>query len=404
MLLRLARWALAVTAAAAPLYVIRWRAGPFPTTLLENLELITIALYIAVLVMHRKPLPFRTPLDIPLALFAVAALIGIAVAPDHRGALGIVRAYVLEPMAMFYVACALLQSEAAMDALLVALAGGAILFSALEIATFARALLTHSLNPSFAAAAFGINANSVALYLEPLIGLATGIAFFGSGRYRALALITLAFLLPAELATLSRGGLLALGALFIAAILTIRAPRVRLVLVGIAAAGVVGVLTLPVIGARVLGGFDPVWGTFAERGRIWAATVRMLRDHPLFGAGVNAYQAAMAPYRAADRLLIPEPYPHNILLTSYTETGLLGLFAFVWLLIALIVLPWQAFRRATGLHRGLLWGVGAAFAMVLVHGLVDSPYWKNDLSLEFWMIAAVGMVSRQIVYNSSPPR
>jgi len=391
-----------VSAAAAPLYVIRWRAGPIPTTLLENLELITIALYLTVLATRRRPRPFRTPLDIPIALFVIAALIGIVVAPDHRGALGIVRAYVVEPVAMFYVAIALLQSAVAIDTLLAAGAAGAIAFSTIEIATFGRAAVTNSLNPSFASAAFGINANSVALYLEPLIGLAAGIALFGHGRYRAIAAITLLFLVPAELATLSRGGLLALGALAMIAIVSVRAPRLRLGLIAVAAAGAVGVLTLPVLGARVLGGFNPVWGTFAERGRIWAATVRMLRDHPVFGAGVNSYQAAMAPYRTADPNLVPEPYPHNIFLTSWTETGMLGLVAFSWLLGALVVLPWRAFSKAIGLQRALLWGVGTAFAMVLVHGLVDSPYWKNDLSLEFYMLAAVGMVSRRFVYNSSP--
>jgi hypothetical protein len=28
-----------------------------------------------------------------------------------------------------------------------------------------------------------------------------------------------------------------------------------------------------------------------------------------------------------------------------------------------------------------------------VHGLVDSPYWKNDLSLEFWILAALEVVA-----------
>ena len=29
----------------------------------------------------------------------------------------------------------------------------------------------------------------------------------------------------------------------------------------------------------------------------------------------------------------------------------------------------------------------------MVHGLVDSPYWKNDLSLEFWTLAAIEVVA-----------
>jgi hypothetical protein len=24
-----------------------------------------------------------------------------------------------------------------------------------------------------------------------------------------------------------------------------------------------------------------------------------------------------------------------------------------------------------------------------VHGLVDSPYWKNDMAVEFWLVVAI---------------
>jgi len=31
--------------------------------------------------------------------------------------------------------------------------------------------------------------------------------------------------------------------------------------------------------------------------------------------------------------------------------------------------------------------------MWTIHGLVDSPYWKNDMSVEFWILAALVVVS-----------
>ena len=101
----------------------------------------------------------------------------------------------------------------------------------------------------------------------------------------------------------------------------------------------------------------------------------------------------MAPYRLADSNLVPEPYPHNIVLTSWTELGILGALAFVYVLFSLAVRPWFFWRRASGIYRPLLWGTGAAFVMVAVHGLVDSPYWKNDLILEFWMLAALQVIA-----------
>jgi hypothetical protein len=30
-----------------------------------------------------------------------------------------------------------------------------------------------------------------------------------------------------------------------------------------------------------------------------------------------------------------------------------------------------------------------AIAAMVVHGLVDVPYWKNDLSVEFWALLAL---------------
>jgi len=34
---------------------------------------------------------------------------------------------------------------------------------------------------------------------------------------------------------------------------------------------------------------------------------------------------------------------------------------------------------------------------MVVHGLVDVPYWKNDLSLEFWVLLALSWAGRHVV-------
>jgi hypothetical protein len=41
----------------------------------------------------------------------------------------------------------------------------------------------------------------------------------------------------------------------------------------------------------------------------------------------------------------------------------------------------------------VLWGL---------HGIVDSPYWKNDMAVEFWLVAAIGFAAVQAI--SSPLR
>jgi hypothetical protein len=41
--------------------------------------------------------------------------------------------------------------------------------------------------------------------------------------------------------------------------------------------------------------------------------------------------------------------------------------------------------------------------MWTVHGIVDSPYWKNDMSVEFWILAAIEVVViRETVRHARP--
>src|SRR5260221_9330255 len=95
---------LPVTVGSLPLYVVRWKYGPISTTLLEILVVATIALY---LIGRRRDGAFRlnrTPYDIPIVLLLIAGAIAVLVPPDRWHALGLYRAYFLEPIAIFYVA------------------------------------------------------------------------------------------------------------------------------------------------------------------------------------------------------------------------------------------------------------------------------------------------------------
>jgi len=86
-------WLLAATAACLPLYVVRYRVGPLPTTLLEDLIGITVAAYALTLWAERRLPAARTAYDIPILLLLVAGILGIVASPDHTRALGIYRAY-----------------------------------------------------------------------------------------------------------------------------------------------------------------------------------------------------------------------------------------------------------------------------------------------------------------------
>jgi O-antigen ligase len=383
-----------------PLYIVRWRVGPLPTTLLENLILLTCVLFALTWWRHRAPLPRRTPYDIPIAIFLLAGAVGIFIAPDHRAALGVYRAFLLEPVAIFYVATAVLSLPADLKPILAAGAVSACVFSVIVVVTFLSVYLSGHLVASSAPGALGINPNAVALYLEPMAALALGFVLFATSRNsRLVGVIVLAFVLPALVCTLSRGTLLAGAVLALVAVFSVRDLRVRLALLGSAVIGGLALSQIPFVAARLAHQFDPHQATFALRVAIWSVTFRMLGDHPIFGAGISGYQTVMAHYRT--RNLHPEPYAHNIFLTTWSEVGLIGMIAFALILFGLMWRAWRSIDSARD-TRPLLWGLFAAWLVFVVHGLVDSPYWKNDLSLEFWILASLEVVAIAAIQRSRP--
>jgi O-antigen ligase len=80
-------------------------------------------------------------------------------------------------------------------------------------------------------------------------------------------------------------------------------------------------------------------------------------------------------------------------LTFWVEVGLLGMVAFAVIFFGLLYRGWRAFPKASGFYHAVLWGVLGSLVLWGVHGLVDSPYWKNDMSVEFWILAALELVA-----------
>ena len=138
---RLAVWILAVTAASLPLYVVRWRAGPVPSTLLEALIAVTVAAYLVTLWTEKRLPAARTVYDIPIALLLVAGIVGIVVAPDHVRAVGIYRAYFVEAIAIFYIAVDLLRTREDLTRVLTVAAAGSCVMAIGQIFLFVLSLI-----------------------------------------------------------------------------------------------------------------------------------------------------------------------------------------------------------------------------------------------------------------------
>jgi putative inorganic carbon (hco3(-)) transporter len=376
-LLRFSRWMLYATVAGMPLYVVRWHYGPLPTTLLETLIFVTVGLYVIARLREGKRRPVSTPYDIPILLLLLAGAVSVVVAKDHRAALGLYRAYFIEPVAIFYVAVDLLRNAQHLLRTVFAFAIGSSAFAVINLAVFVRALLAHAVNVGAAPNAFYGDANPVAMYLEPPVAFATALVLFGQGRrLRLMGAAWLAITGSALTVMFSKGSYAALAVLVIVVLLT--APRWRLPLFGALLVAIAAATQIPLLMQR-LATIPP---SLNGRQEIFGAALGMIRDHPLLGLGLGGFSYAF-------RGVTPEIYPHDMWLTFWVEVGLLGVVAFSVILFSLLWRGWRAWPSMQGVYRPLLWGVLGGLVLWTVHGLVDSPYWKNDMSVEFWTLAAL---------------
>ncbi|HKW07758.1 MAG TPA: O-antigen ligase family protein [Candidatus Dormibacteraeota bacterium] len=397
-LVKASRWALAVTLAALPAYVLRFKIGPIPSTGLEVLVIVTIVLYVVGRWREGMRRPVRTPLDIPILILLLTGLIGVIVPHDHLGALGIYRAYFIEPVLLYYVAVDLLRQAEDFRDLLVGFGVGSTAFALLQLGAWAVAVAHGSVDIRAAPEAIYTSANSVALYLEPAAALALGLVVYSlPGRVRWLALAWLVVLTAASILTLSRGLYAAFGAVVLFGIVSISNARVRWALIIAVIVIGLGSLRIPYISTRVFGvhGPETSFDSLAQRFSIWTSSIHLIRDHPIFGVGLRAYQTAIVPYVLPGE--VPELYPHNVWLAFWVQVGIAGLLTFVFIFLWMLVVAWRTFQRATGITKAVLWGVVAALIMFGVHGMVDTPYYKNDLAVEFWFLAALNIAAIAMV-------
>ena len=391
----------ALTCALMPAYTLRWRIGFYPSTVLEVAIVLTVVAFVLESWRARTMPSFRTPLTVAALIFLLAGAIEVVASPDRRAALGIYRAYLIEPVAFFFVLGLVVRRWRDATVVMAGLAAAGLIVGIANSVVILDAIRHHTISPGVTGpVTIFTNANDIALFLVPLIALAGSITLYSQDRReRIVAVVCLAFAAVSTLLSFSRGGYLALAAVAIGLALS---HRHRWWFVSAAAAAAIALLLIPAINHRigVELDFSNPQNTLVGRFELWRVSLQMLQQHALFGGGLSGFAQTIAPYwnpTHSDRFI----YPHNIVLTFWSETGLLGLFAFAWILVAAFILSWQVWRSQS-VWRPIGLGVLLFLVGVVVHGLVDVPYFKNDLSLEFWALLGLVWAARRWADEKAP--
>ena len=239
--------------------------------------------------------------------------------------------------------------------------------------------------------------NNLALLLGRLAPFTAAVALFLTPpqertRRRLYALACVPLFLVLAL-TFSRGAYI--GVLAAAGVVAVLVGGRRM----LAALGAVGALGAGVFLANSLLHFLPEritsLGSTALRAGLWRSALAMLRDHPIFGVGLdqflNQYQYYVEETNDYERLT---NHPHNIILDFWLRLGIIGLLVWIGTVVQFVRVAYALTRSGDAVRRALALGLLALLTDLLVHGLIDNSYFLMDLALVFWTACAILQILR----------
>ncbi len=398
-------WAVLALLVGLQAYGIRAQILGMPTTLLE------FGIYVVAIVSvwqgdWRGVRP-RTLIErygwwlAPPLLWLGAAVIGTIVAPDVRTAAGILKGWMFDPLVLglMVLRCA----ERAAD--------GERWWRNVTAALLAGAVLTtlhgfwQTASQELARLQSGWDSpNVLAMYLVPplVMTLAQFLqpAFRSGERRRIWAWGLGALVVTAGVVrTGSYGAWLALfAALAVAVLWQWKGATVhwrRAVGAGLVLVGLIGPWAVVRYGAWPTGSHrNETYGITSGDVRfvLWSKAVSEIARRPIFGQGLGQWQGEFVCWARSEGLLsIRNPglaielthaslFPHQLWLTTWLSLGLLGVLA----LAGAVVLVFSIAGSAAAVP-------AAALTAILVHGMVDTPAFKNDLAVLLWAAFAFAM-------------
>lgn len=365
-----------------PAYLLHLTITGIPTTILElSLYALGLAVLLSLLAhrLDRRWPRFPKTLLVLLAVWAIAWAVATIGASDHRAALGALKAWLVDAYIFGGLLALLIRSERERRQLLqVALISGVIV----AVAGFYEYVFRHaSLQDGRLSSFFHPVPNYAAMYLAPLIVI--GLAALLMKYIRPRWWIAVGVIIVALAMTFSYGGYMSLGAGSIIIWLTLPKGglKTKLLIGGVVAAGLIVIMLSTTKNfAEHFTNADRTSGLVRQQ--IWVTSWALIQQRPVLGLGPNNFEAA---YRRE----LPKHYfpplewlvaqPHNLALALWLETGLLGLLTFAALCCCYVRTVWRNFLPRPD-QRAAAVASMAALTAILIHGLVDTPYFKNDLA------------------------
>ncbi len=372
-----------------PLYLIRLKFFGLPTNVLELLAVLTI---VAWGIKNRKNLwenIFLLPktLLISLVLILLGLLLSLFFNNSYMTGFGILKSWFVIPLLFSYALYSVLQKENFLEKIYASLYFSAVLVGFIAIVYKLLGIVTYDNRLQ----AFYSSPNYLAMFLAP--GVFFGIYFLIKYALQKKTwwfwfhLFSLICLLAALFLTYSYGAWLAVFmSILITAIFTLYNKKT--VFAAIVFAIVFSALIFQTNTEKFSGIFSER-SSWVSRLTIWKSSLLMLKENPLLGIGPGNFQSKYLEFQKyfPPYLEWAVPEPHNIFLAFWLQSGLLGLMGFLLLLCFVFKNIWSILKNKKDAL--LVAPVFMFFVYIVLHGLIDTPFWKNDFAFVFWVCIAI---------------
>ncbi|MFA6511830.1 MAG: O-antigen ligase family protein [Patescibacteria group bacterium] len=385
-------WAITLTLILLPAYQLRFQLWFVPMTMLEvMLLLVFFGWALKCLYERRSFSSLRFPGKWPVVLFLLAGVVAVVISPDTRQALGLWKAYLLEPIMFYVVLVNTMKTEQQLRMLLfgfgvaILAIGYVVVLQMLDIVQIPN---NYGVESPRRATSFFAFPTAVGKFVGPLVGLFLGLLFMSAKDSLRTLLRTKGFLVGVILFGLfglvfsvTRGALL--GVFVSMMFVAFFSPWKKVLWITISTVLFVA-LCIPQTRQNIVGVFETTDTSTDVHLIMWKGAWRIIQDHPIAGTGLASFPIVYDDYRDIAHIEF-FPNPDHLILTLWIEMGLAGLLLFAWLMVRYFTAGVRLLRT----NRPLAVGLMAAMIVLLVHGFLDTPYFKNDLAVIFWALFAM---------------
>ncbi|EKE11565.1 MAG: O-antigen polymerase [uncultured bacterium] len=360
------------TIMAMPLYIFRFSILGVPTNVFEILAIVSISLFFIRVVGSKIKLEGSKTYLMPIIMVLAGLLISALYNDAHQSGFGIIKSWFIIPIVFSWISLQL--SEDRKD-ILKAMHGSAFLVACLSLLYFIAGETTFDGRLQ----AFYNSPNFLAMFLAPSIM----IGVFLLKENKKIYSMTLSVMLVSLYLTQSYASWIAV---FIAMILLLFLKKDLLKRNFILILMLIFILFFSLQkGTDKLNRFTNMEerSSAASRMMIWSSAMKIGLDNPAIGIGPGNFQNKYLEYQKyfPPYLEWAVPQPHNLFLAFWLQAGVLGIVGFLWILF----LWFRKFIQKNEKQKEDYICLGIII-YIMVHGLFDTTYFKNDLAIIFWLI------------------